>query len=125
MKRDIESREDIEFLIDAFYTKVKKDDVIGYIFTDVVNLSWDKHLPIMYDFWESVLLNANKYRGNPMHTHLELNKKEPLTKEHFTRWKKLFFETLDEHFEGEKVALAKHRVEAMEAIMLLKMGRSF
>ena len=31
---DIRSREDIELLINSFYTKVKKDDTIGFIFND-------------------------------------------------------------------------------------------
>ncbi len=35
MKGDITNRMDIEQLINAFYDKVKKDDVIGFIFNDI------------------------------------------------------------------------------------------
>jgi len=35
MKTEIKNREDIIKLVDAFYTKVKTDTVIGYLFNDV------------------------------------------------------------------------------------------
>ena len=46
MKKDIENREDIVVLINRFYEKVKKDEVIGYIFNDVAKVNWEKHLPV-------------------------------------------------------------------------------
>ena len=60
MKTDIQSRADIELLINTFYDKVKNDDVIGYIFNNVVNVNWEHHLPIMYNFWEFSLLENSK-----------------------------------------------------------------
>ena len=50
MKGDITNRKDIEQLINAFYDKVKKDAVIGFIFNDVAKVNWEVHLPVMYDF---------------------------------------------------------------------------
>jgi hemoglobin len=124
MKRPINDKQAIEFLVDQFYHKVKADDVIGYIFNDVLNFNWETHIPIMYTFWETMLLDEVTYKGNPMLTHIELNKRIPLRPEHFTRWKKLFFETLDENFEGERVAEAKKRVLAMEGLMQIKIAQS-
>ena len=40
MKKETENREDIEFLVDVFYEKVKRDPLIGYIFTDVMKVNW-------------------------------------------------------------------------------------
>ncbi|MCB0707734.1 MAG: group III truncated hemoglobin [Saprospiraceae bacterium] len=124
MKHQIQHKEDIKLLVDSFYEKVLKDDVIGFIFTEVVPISWDEHMPLMYSFWESMLLDEMSYRGNMMVTHLALHKKVRLEERHFDRWKQLFFETLDAHFEGEKVAEAKKRVENMAALMLYKIGQS-
>ncbi len=124
MKRPIQHRQDIEFLVDEFYKKVVADKVIGHIFNDVVQLSWDTHMPIMYSFWESILLGNMTYRGNVMMAHIALNKQTPLTKVHFEQWKKLFFETLDTHFEGEKVIEAKARAETMSQLMLFKIEQS-
>jgi hypothetical protein len=49
MNRDIENRKDIEQLINAFYDKVREDELIGFIFNDVAKVNWQKHLPVMYD----------------------------------------------------------------------------
>ncbi len=66
MKHDIENRKDIEQLINRFYDKVKQDNMIGFIFNDVAKVNWQKHLPVMYDFWENIIFLSNKYAGNPM-----------------------------------------------------------
>lgn len=124
MKKAIENREDIRLLVENFYSKVKKDAVIGDIFNDVLVFRWDTHIPIMIDFWETVLLGGSAYRGNTMGVHIELNKVHPLKPEHFARWKELFFETLDEHFTGAKVEEAKSRAELMETLMQAKIAQS-
>lgn len=55
MKKDIEDRKDIELLINSFYDKVKQDAIIGSFFTEVVQVNWEKHLPVMYNFWENIV----------------------------------------------------------------------
>jgi hemoglobin len=122
--KEIETREDIELLVEEFYKKVKQDELIGYIFNNVENFNWDTHIPIMVSFWETILLDSGTYRGNPMLTHIQLNRKSPLSPEHFIRWKQLFFETLDENFVGSKVAEAKQRVESMAMLMQYKIDQS-
>jgi len=124
MRKDIEGRADIEVLIDAFYTRVKEDKVIGHFFTEVITLSWEDHIPVMYNFWEAVLFGVGGYKGNPVLKHIALHQKQPLTQVHFSQWKKLFFETLDEYFEGQKVEEAKKKVEMMERLMLYKIEAS-
>lgn len=123
-KRQLDSREAVELLVNAFYTKVKTDPVIGDIFNNAENFSWEKHIPIMIDFWETLLLDAGTYRGNTMAKHLELNKRNPLNVAHFDRWKKLFFETLDQLFEGPNVTVARKKAEAMSGLMLFKISES-
>ena len=66
MKTDIRNRKDIEKLINAFYDKVKVDEVIGYFFNDVAKVNWEIHLPKMYDFWENILFYTANFEGNPM-----------------------------------------------------------
>ncbi|HWD87628.1 MAG TPA: group III truncated hemoglobin [Mucilaginibacter sp.] len=123
-KKEIQSREDIRLLVENFYSKVKNDDTIGEIFNDVLVFKWDTHIPVMIDFWETVLLGTAVYRGNAMRVHIDLNNIHPLKPEYFARWKKLFFETLDEHFTGRKVDEAKSRVELMEALIQSKIAQS-
>ena len=124
MEKDIENRQDIENLIDAFYRKVVVDETIGYFFTEVVQLSWEKHIPIMYSFWETILLDNITYKGNPMVKHIELNRLEALTKEHFTRWLFLWKETIDEYFKGSIANIAKSKADQMAALMMYKIEQS-
>ena len=120
MKRDIENRKDIELLLNNFYEKVKPDQVIGFIFTDVMKVNWERHLPMIYDFWENTLLYTGGYNGNPLEIHRRLNKVIPLTAEHFKRWTDLFCATVDELFEGEKALLAKQRAVSISTVMQIK-----
>ena len=120
MKKHIEDREDIEFLMNSFYNKVRRDEVIGYIFNDIAKVDWDHHIPIICDFWENILFQTNVYKGNPMVTHMRLHTLTPLTKSHFERWQKLFIETVDEHFEGEMAELAKQRAISIATMMQIK-----
>jgi hemoglobin len=124
MKKTIQSRKDIEILVKNFYDKVINDEMIGFIFNDVAKVNWDAHLPVMFDFWENVLLQNNKYSGNPMPLHVSLNQKIPLTKAHFDRWLKLFHETIDEYFEGDIATLAKQRSQSIATIMQIKIAES-
>jgi len=122
-KSDIQTRNDIELLIRRFYDKVIKDETIGYIFNDVAKVNWDAHLPIMFDFWENVLFYTGAYRGNPMQMHKELHVKEPLTAEHFAQWMRLFTQTVDELFEGEKAELAKQRALSISTMIQVKIAQ--
>jgi len=121
MKKDIESRDDIELLVKSFYEKVKIDPVIGSIFTDIARVNWEKHLPVMFDFWENTIFYTGSYSGNPMKSHQNLNRLFPLTKEHFSRWNQLFASTMDELFEGDKAVLAKQRAISISTVMQLKL----
>lgn len=124
MKPDISSRADIEQLIDSFYKKVKKDNTIGFIFTYVVPINWDHHIPVIVDFWETILLDNPVYKKNAMEVHYDLNKKLPLKKEHFEGWLNLFFTTVDELFEGKIATLAKTRAKSIADVMLFKMSNA-
>jgi hemoglobin len=125
MNHDIKNRQDIEQLINTFYDKVKKDDLIGFIFNDVAKVNWKKHLPVMYDFWQNIIFYTNNYNGNPMMVHMHLSQRTPLTKEHFERWMQLFRQTVDELFEGEKAMLAKEKANSIATIMQVKISGQF
>jgi hemoglobin len=112
-KTDIQGRYDVELLVDRFYEKVLKDEVIGFFFTDVAAINLKEHLPRMYDFWESMLFRTQTYGRNAMMPHLRLNQKEPLQPQHFTRWLELFNETIDDLFSGPVADEAKLRASGV------------
>ena len=121
MKRDISSREDLLLLIKKFYEKLLNDETISYLFTDIAKIDLKHHLPILVDFWDSVLFQSDTYRKNAMQPHMNLHQKSPLQKHHFTTWLRYFKETVDELFEGEKAFMAKERATSIATIMQIKM----
>lgn len=115
VKKDIEQREDIEILVDSFYSKVKSDPLLAPVFS---HLDWPRHLPIMYDFWSSMLLGDQSYRGNPLKMHLPL----AIDQSHFSQWVFLFKETVDENFDGDKAEEVKMRAQSIAGVFQVKMG---
>jgi hemoglobin len=122
--RSLDTREDIDALVRAFYTSVKKDELLGPIFNNAENFSWEVHIPIMVDFWESLLLGTGAYKGNAMRKHIDLHQRTPLTPQLFARWKQLFYHTLDTQFTGPNVAVAKNKVESIAGLMEYKIQES-
>jgi len=109
MKKDINNIKDIEHLVNTFYNKVQQDEVLAPIFESRILGYWDSHLDKMYRFWNAALFNVREYTGNPFMKHIGL----PLSEEHFERWIKLFYETVDEYFEGRIADEAKRRAMIM------------
>ena len=120
MKHDISSREDIDVLLTRFYSKLLADSRINYIFQDVVKVDMQSHLPIIGDFWESVLFNRNLYNNNPMMIHLEMSEKTQLLKEHFDTWVHYFNSTVDENFDGPIAFKAKERALSIATVMQIR-----
>lgn len=119
--RDISTRADIELFVNDFYDRVRKDNHIGIIFNEVVHMNWDEHIPLITDFWETILLDNPVYSKNAMEKHYHVNKIYPLQQSHFDRWLELFSNSLDQHFEGPVVELAKKRANSIASVMLFKM----
>lgn len=123
--QDVKNSHDVKVLVDTFYEKVLKDDMIGYIFTDIAQIDLPAHMPIMYSFWETVLLDTLEYKGNPMTKHIILHEKEPLKDGYFDRWLNLWEETVNELFAGEKAELAISRAKSVAALMKYKVNSPF
>ena len=121
MKNDIESRADIEHLVNTFYSKVKRDDLLAPFFGKVAKIKWKEQLPIMYDFWENAVFHTGTYHGNPMQIHRQLSEKKPLTSIHFKRWIDLFVLTADDLYEGKNVESIKQRAISIATVMQIKL----
>jgi hemoglobin len=116
MKSDIENRIGIDRLMRVFYEKALVDDVIGYIFSDVAHLDLESHLPVIGDFWETMLFQKGDYAAhgrNPMEVHRQLHLKSAFKPEHFERWLKLFVLCVDGEFSGERAEFIKMRARAI------------
>lgn len=115
-KKDITTLDDIKLLVDSFYGKIRIDILLGGIFNGVIKDRWPEHLEKMYTFWQTVLLEEHTYYGSPFLPHAKL----PVDAEHFERWMKLFNETVDTFFEGNKATKAKWQGQRMAEMFLSK-----
>ncbi|MEO6406507.1 MAG: group III truncated hemoglobin [Ferruginibacter sp.] len=115
-KPDIETRTDIELLVNNFYEKVIADKELKLIFNDSYSASWPPPLLLMYDFWENIILFTGTYDGVPMHLHKNMHFIFPIAEVHFTRWNQLFLDTVNSIFEGKNATLAKTRAISISDI---------
>ncbi|SNT17811.1 hemoglobin [Ekhidna lutea] len=121
MKRDIESREDVAKLVEAFYTKVRQHQDIGPFFNETI-IDWPAHLQKLTDFWETNLFFVNAYKGNPLKAHIDVDQEfnHSIEQAHFGNWLELWFSTIDNMYEGENAHLAKERARNMSHIMYIR-----
>ena len=108
-EREIMAMEDIQLLVDTFYSKVREDELLGPIFEERLAGKWEEHLAKMYRFWHALLLGEHSYYGSPLMPHLDM----PVEKMHFQRWVEIFHQTVDDLFAGEVAEEAKWRGNRM------------
>ena len=121
---DISTENDVILLVNTFYKHALSDTIIGVFFKNHISSSLEEHLPTMYDFWNSVLLSKGSYKGNPILTHVNLNKVKKLEKIHFERWLQLWNSTIDKLFAGQIAEQAKEKASLMKDLMLYKIQSS-
>ena len=56
--KDILNSDDLHLLVEDFYRKLLLDKSINYIFTDVVKIKLEEHLPILVTFWSQAIFNT-------------------------------------------------------------------
>lgn len=122
MKHDIQNRTDVHVLVTTFYAKIRKDEVLGPIFNNRIH-DWNSHLEHLTDFWESSLFFVNKYKGDPLAKHVEVDAavNHVINEHHFGIWLNHWIQTLDELFDGEKVSIAKNRARKMGTFIYIKL----
>lgn len=116
VNKDISTLEDVQYIVDTFYGKVRQDDLLKDVFEDVIQDRWPQHLAKMYTFWETVLLDARTYSGAPFVPHAQL----PVHFEHFERWVKLWKGTVYGKYLGENANKATWQGERMAEMFLYK-----
>lgn len=113
-KTDVETIDDIDRIVRDFYSEMLEDSIVGFIFTDVIKIDLELHIPIIVDFWSDIVFKKDTndkktYRGNVLRKHLEVNDLISLKPGHFTRWLFLFEKAVDKSVKGDNAALMKKR----------------
>ena len=122
MKKQIENRTDVSFLVHQFYAKIRADQEIGSYFNEMIS-DWNAHLEKLTDFWETNLFGVRKYKGNPhaVHNEVDAHFDEKITANEFGIWLNHWFQTIDEHFEGENAETLKRRARKMSTFLYMSM----
>jgi hemoglobin len=107
--KDLLTAEDIKTMVNSFYDKVNKDELLSPVFNDHAHVNWEQHLPKMYDFWDTILFSRGHYKGGPFEKHIGL----PVEKKHFDRWLALFEENLRSQFAGPNTDEAVQRAKVI------------
>jgi hemoglobin len=117
---DILDDADIKRLVDGFYARVNRDDLLAPVFNEFAHVNWSEHLPLLYTFWSTLLFRSATYKGQPFPKHVML----PVAKEHFGRWVDLFIQTVEELFKGPKANEAKGFAQSIADTFQRRMGLS-
>lgn len=117
---DIQNKDDLFRLVSEFYKKLLDDASIAYIFTDVVKIKLEEHLPILVTFWSQAIFNTGGYFKNLTQIHLDINEKEYLSPELFEIWLKHFYDAVDENFKGSNAEKIKTQALSIATVMQIK-----
>lgn len=98
----------LRHLVDAFYARVRADEMIGPLFNDVID-DWPHHLEKLAAFWSSVMLTSGRYKGQPVPAHLK--HRDRITPEMFNRWLTLWRQTTDELMDAEAAVGLQEKAE--------------
>lgn len=132
---DLTDRADVEALLRRFYGRVLVDEVLADAFATLRG-GLDAHIPVMADFWETMLFRAGLYQRSALTVHREVHHRTPLSSVHFVRWLTTWTDTVDAMYrgpvaeqakiQGTRIAWAMHRrltgVDAPELDALLAGG---
>lgn len=123
MKKDIATRADIKLIITKFYDRLLADKKMFPFFEEIiVKNHLEKHLELITDFWEDMLLYSHKYKNNPMQKHIDFAKKIPFSKNDFTLWLQHLNSSIDDFFDGENAHIMKTRAQSIATVMQLKLN---
>ncbi|EKT78884.1 MULTISPECIES: group III truncated hemoglobin [Rhodococcus] len=118
-RTDLATRADIEDVLRRFYGRVLVDDLLAVPFAEIRERGLESHLPIMCDFWETVLFGAGRYQGSALRVHRSVHTRQRLEARHFLRWLTLWSTTVGQRFHdpiaahatvhATRIARAMHR----------------
>ncbi len=120
---DIQTKKDLYFLVNEFYKKLLDDNRINYVFTDIVKIKIEEHLPILVTFWSQMILGTGGYTNNLTDIHLKVDQLEHLTPELFDIWIFHFNSTVNENFVGKNADEIKLQAKNLSTILQIKIAK--
>lgn len=116
MKRELKNVEDIQELVDRFYERAAKDELLAPMFFRQVN-DVSAYKDTMYRFWASILLDQTAYSGSPFQKHEDMQ----LQHQHVVRWLTLILDSIDELYTDPSAEQAKLRAIKIAEVFKFKL----
>jgi len=118
------TKENLRKMVNIFYAKILKDEVVGPFFieklgNDLQSDTWQTHLELLTNFWVSITMGDTAYKGNPFAPHMKL---QNLSKEAFSRWLELFAETVESVYNPEIANFFKQRSTIIAGNFMRNLG---
>lgn len=114
---DLTSPGAIGELVTSFYREIVFDDLLEPVFSEVAEVDWVRHIPVLVDYWVSILLGTRAGNGSIMGVHRHLHGLAPIEREHCDRWFSLWVGCVDERWAGPNAERAKAHAAALMAGM--------
>ena len=115
------SEDQLELLVSEFYSRARRDPLLGPIFEErVTEQQWPGHIERIVAFWSTALRGTGRYRANPIEAHREI---PGLSREHFERWLELWRQTTEHLFDPPVARAIYVRAERMAGHMLRQLAR--
>lgn len=119
--KDIENRDDIIQLVDAFYEKLLKDPAMIPVFEPSM-INWNEHIERVYNFWDNWLFKTGSYTGGLMWVHIDRNRSYPLSVDLFELWLAYWNLSIDKLFQGKNANIVKNKALEIGQIMNAKLN---
>lgn len=121
---DVLNQDNLYLIVDEFYKRLLADEKISYIFTDIVKIRLEEHLPILVTFWSQAILGTGGYFNNLTQIHLDVDLKSHLSKELFDVWLIHFEAAINENFKGLNCERMKNMAHNLSTIMQIKIAQN-
>lgn len=107
---------DLPALLTAFYGRVGEEPALAPYFA---TLDMAAHIPVLADFWATIVFQAGRYRRNAFRPHLAM---PGLGAAHFGRWLAVFEATVDAAHAGPHAERMKAMAHRIAFSMQLRLG---
>jgi hemoglobin len=120
---DLATRGQIHDLVVSFYRELIMDDNLGPVFSEVAEVDWSHHIPLLIDYWCRVLLGDPSYQGAILDAHRRMHDLQAFTAENFDRWYALWIITIDHTWSGPLAEKAKAHAARIAASLARQLPR--
>ena len=120
---DLATRGQIHDLVVSFYRELIMDDNLGPVFSEVAEVDWSHHIPLLIDYWCRVLLGDPSYQGAILDAHRRVHDLQAFTAENFDRWYGLWIITIDHTWSGPLAEKAKAHAARIAASLARQLPR--